>query len=143
MSTDMRDYLDGNVPLTPAQKQARAETYAHAGMCDPEPQDRRVFYVDVPEKVDAEKFMEKVKKEFAKKEDHKQWRPMAEPVTGLLAFYMNVGQLSPDAAEDFVEKYKSRLNEKSKFLDRLKAQGVEVLFLPVRDQETSVEFIKL
>ena len=54
---------------------------------------------------------------------------------GILVFYVNVGQLPPFKAEAFIERMKDTF--KLKEIKKLS----EVVYIPVRDQETRVEYI--
>jgi hypothetical protein len=67
--------------------------------------------------------------------------PIETPLKGILVIYLNVGQLPPQKAEAFVERYKEKLN-KGGFLDRLKAGGIEIMFVLNRET-TAVELLKL
>lgn len=62
---------------------------------------------------------------------------------GVLTFYINVGTLSPDNATKRCEELRQSLNDQDNLLDCIKSQGNVVLFIPVRDRETSVEFVSL
>jgi hypothetical protein len=60
---------------------------------------------------------------------------------GILVFYVDVGALSPSKAEAFVDRMKDNLNNS---LDRIKNEGYEILFIPIRpNSQTRVEIIPL
>lgn len=57
------------------------------------------------------------------------------PIRGVLCIYVDVGQLSTEKAEAFVEHIKEKMD-----LTRIKNHA-EVFFLPVREGQTRVEFV--
>jgi hypothetical protein len=65
----------------------------------------------------------------------------SEAVTGILTFYLDVGQLPPFKAEAFVERQKDKNRE---LIDRLNKQGIISLWIPVRpNSDTRVEFLPI
>lgn len=152
----MMDCIDGRVPLTEEQKRAREETYAHAGMVsdrlkkewgqDKKPEVREASKhatgVPLPEQEDPKKIP--AHQELSSVQKHEYFGDYANGscLKGVMVFYFDVATMAPEKAEDYLKRWKDRINEKG-FLDRLKAQDIDSLFIPVRQQETRVEYIKL
>jgi len=66
---------------------------------------------------------------------------MDKEIKGILVYYIDVGQLPPYKAEAFIERVKDRCN-KDNFLTRLKEQGYESFWIPVRpNSQTRVEMV--
>ena|SRR3990167_7857312 len=64
-------------------------------------------------------------------------------IKGILTIYIDVGQLPPFKAEAFMSNIKDNFNEDG-CLDRLNAQGYEILWIPLRpNSETRVELLPL
>ena len=63
------------------------------------------------------------------------YEPVNANAKGLLVFYVNVGQLPPFKAEAFIERMKDKFR-----LEEVK-KVCEVVYIPVRDQKTKVEYI--
>jgi len=61
-------------------------------------------------------------------------------LNGLIVFYVNLGSLPPKKGEQHVLDYKAKLKEDG-FLDRMKQNGFECLFVPNREL-THVEVLK-
>lgn len=61
-------------------------------------------------------------------------------LAGVIVFYVNVGMLPPKKGEEFVKTYKKNLKDEG-FLDKMKENGYEVIFVPNRDV-THVELLK-
>lgn len=61
-------------------------------------------------------------------------------LSGVLVFYVNVGTLPNKKGAEFVNAYKKNLKDEG-FLDKMKDQGYEVIFVPNRDV-THVELLK-
>jgi hypothetical protein len=80
------------------------------------------------------------------------WKSAPEPqgsctanteIKGMLVFYIDVGQLPPFKAEAFVERWKDNCSRDG-FFEKLKAQGYEMIFIPVRpNSQTRVEMVPL
>jgi hypothetical protein len=58
---------------------------------------------------------------------------------GLILFYINVGLLPPHRAEGFIARYKEKTAPAFKHLESC----YKVLYLPIREGETRVEFLGL
>lgn len=65
---------------------------------------------------------------------------MADKKNGIIVFYVNVGLLSPDKAESYMNEFEENLEQKG-FLDKMVESGYEPLFIPNRES-TRVEFLK-
>lgn len=61
-------------------------------------------------------------------------------LAGVIVFYVSVGTLLPKKGEEFVKTYKKNLKDEG-FLDKMKENGYEVIFVPNRDV-THVELLK-
>lgn len=59
-----------------------------------------------------------------------------EGIQGILVFYINVGQLAPNKAEAFCERY---MDKAKPVTDKVKDQGWEILYMPTREGETRIE----
>ena len=69
--------------------------------------------------------------------------PKGKKIKQLFVRYMDVGQLSPDKADEFVAKINNRPGWKS-IIDQLQEQGIAVANVPVRPgSETRLEIIPL
>lgn len=64
------------------------------------------------------------------------------PLKGILVFYVNVGQLPPEKAIDFVNKVKNNTNVR-RISARLAKQDYEMLWLPIREGQTRMEVMPL
>jgi hypothetical protein len=58
-------------------------------------------------------------------------------VRGLLVFTINVGQLSIENAQEFIETYKDH-----DLIEELRSDNIRCIFIPVRTSDTKVEYIK-
>ncbi len=57
----------------------------------------------------------------------------------LVIFYIDVGQLSPEKAEDYVNRLQEKYKEQ---IEKMKQSGTEPIWLPIRgDSQTRVEVI--
>lgn len=61
-------------------------------------------------------------------------------LSGVIVFYVNVGTMPSKKSEDFLKAYKKNLKDEG-FLDKMKDNGFEVIFVPNRDV-THVELLK-
>lgn len=102
----------------------------------------------------AKVFVEKMKKNLAELEiKFPNWRLLAIPSQqmhklssvkltskGVLVFYINVGSLSPSAAEAFI----AHIKEDHPWLSELDEIGVAKVFIPIRgDTQTGVDYLNL
>jgi hypothetical protein len=75
-------------------------------------------------------------------ENSSQW-PLGKTIRQMLIHYIDVGSLSPNAAKEYVEEMKDDPAYQS-VAEQLQAQGVAVLWLPVRpNSATRLESVSL
>lgn len=65
--------------------------------------------------------------------------PSDDPLDGVVVFYIDVGSLPPVKAEAYIEKLKAKFKPT---LSRLR-KNVGTLFIPVRNENTRVEWLKV
>lgn len=76
-------------------------------------------------------------------DNNKSEQNCSQEMKGMLVFYQDVGQLPPFKAEAFIERVKDRFREDG-LLQKLKANGYEIMFLPVRpNSQTRVEMVPM
>lgn len=65
---------------------------------------------------------------------------MNKEIKGLIVFYINVGQIPTEKAEEFVELHKEKIKN---IIEKLENTGWNLIFLPTRIGETRIEKIEL